>query len=335
MDLTQNATVGTTDLEIERLLVVGLAPDHPRGNILVPYGRGPYDVAALDLKTLGLKGHLDYRVNHAPGGDPAAIRFAFPPSGGEFLARWWNPAAAGGTGAFEIATIDATTFRRTASRVTSPPLAERFMLEATGRQLYSITQRRPARIDVFDVPGFLRTSTIDLEALLNPAAFGRGIDDFGSGKILIVENEKTTRTEADRFTLFVYDLSTGRTTPRIRTNLEGDARLLPRTNRLLFDEQMTLTPGAELVRPGVDMVSLGKLHVYDTATGNRLATVAISDVQTGKVLGISAAEDAFYYLSFGPARPDAKLSVISLTSFSIVKELTLPIHDYRMVFFDE
>lgn len=341
LDLTQNVIVETKDLGLDRIFISDVAVDRFRGNVLVPDGRGPYTVSVLDLRTLNDKGTLDFEVDRAVTGDAETIRFVFPPTGGEFFARWWNDAAAGGTGTFEIATIDATTFQTTARRTSSPALANRLMLDASGRQLYSMTDmlvtQKPARIDVFDVPSFARTSTIDLEALLNPLAFGRGIHDFGLGKILITENEKASRPEANRYTLFVLEVATGRTSPKIQTGMMGDARLLPRTNRVLFDERTTTQPGAILQSPS-NVLSPGRVHVYDTVTGNRQGIVQINldpGEGSGKILGVSPAEDAFYYLI--PRARDATLNlgVVSLTNLSVVREVRLPMNEPKMFIFDE
>ena len=338
LDLAQQVIVGTDTLPVDRFSMDDMSLDASRGNLFVPYGRtAPLRVGVVDLKTLTLKGHLDFTVDEPPPttGNERMVAFVFPPTGGELSVRWWNPAAAAGAGAFEVATVDARTFRKTAGQVTSPPLADRLLLDGGGRQVYSITIDRPARIDVFDVPSFTLRSTIDLETFINPSAFGRDIPDFGNNRILLGENEKTVRTDPNRDTFFVFDVASSRITPKIRTGLSGNAKLLPRTNRVLFDEVSVLTPGAVMARSGRDFVHLGRIHVYDIATGNRLGTVAVADVETGQILGVSAAEDTVYYLSQGVASPAPKLSIISLATFSVVKELGPVEGDVRMFFFDE
>ncbi len=338
LDLSQGAIVGTGTLPLDRFGIPNMWLDAVRGNLFVPYGRqAPSPVGVVDLKTLSLKGDLDFTVDDPPptAGHEAILAFVFPPSGREFYVRWWNPAGAGGAGAFEVATVDTPTLRKTAGQVTSPALADRLMLDAAGRRLYSMTLDLPARVDVFDVPSFSLTSTIDLQSFLSPAAFGRSIHDFALGKILINENEKALRTDPNRFTLFVLDVASGRITPKIRTGFSGNARLLPRTNRMLFDEVSVLTPGAVMALSGRDFVHPGKLHVYDISTGNRLATVTIADVQMSAILGVNSAEDTAYYYASSGGPGGAKLSIISLTSYSVVKELPLSPHEWRMFFFDE
>ncbi len=334
LDLSQNAIVQTRQLPIGRLVLDDLGADASRGTLFVPNGRGPFEVAALDMKTLALKGILDFTVNLAPTGSPETVRFIFPQTDSDFFVRAWDETADGGTGAFVLATVDSTTLKTKARQVSSPALADKLMLDATGRQLYSIrTHPKPPRIDVFGMPSFTRTSTIDLEAFLNPTAFGRDIDDFGGGKVLLVENEKTRREDPNRYTLFVYDLTSGRTTPKIRTGMRGDGKLLPRTNRALFDEKIVAQSGPRnlLGRP----TSPGVIHVYDTATGNELGIVRVSVEQAGIVLGANSTEDTVYYVSFGAANANPKLSVINLNAFSVVKEIPLPFLATRMVLFDE
>jgi hypothetical protein len=338
LDLTQQELAETVDLGTVWILLGQMGVDRARGNLFVPHGRGPYKLAVFDLKTLKPKGALGFEVDDAPTGPAEAVRFVFPPAGGTVFARHWNPAVKDEAKAIEVVGIDATTFEAAAPRTTSPPLAEKLMLDAAGRQLYSITSRKPARIDVFDVPALTHRSAIDLEPFLNPKAFGRGIFDFADGKILVAENEKAARQEPGRYTLFVFDAATGRISPKVRTGLMGDGALLPRTNRLVFNEKKTAQPGAKADRPGAALASPGTVHVYDTATGNRLATVQVPldpGTQWGRVLDVSPAEDFLYYLVPRPGRKTPKLAVVSLRTFAVVKELVLPYSGPRMIVFDE
>lgn len=187
------------------------------------------------------------------------------------------------------------------------------MLDLSGRQVYSMKAKRPARIDVFDIPGFTQTSTVDLEPLLNPGALGRDIADFGEGKVLLLENDKALRADRSRYLLSVFDVASGRLTPKIQTGLMGNAKLLPRTNRVIFDETTALRPGADLLRHG-ELVSLGNIHVYEMVTGARSATVRISSERYGEVLAATLAEDIFYYLSSATQDPRPQITVVSLGS---------------------
>jgi hypothetical protein len=334
LDLTQQAIVQTINIE-ERIRWDDEAIDLTRGNVFIPYGRGPvFYVQIRDLKTLQPKNVLDFGVREAPTRDVETIRFIFPPTGTQFFVRWSDPDAAGGAGGFDLATIDATTFQTIGHQVVSPPLEATLMLDASGRTLYSITSRKPAHVDVFDLPGFTRSATIDLEAVLNPAAFGRSIHGFRDGKLLVNENEKTRRQDPERYTLFVFDVASGQITPKVRTGLEGRGTLLPRTNRILFNEEIVPPPGTPGIRPG-EVIGPGRLHVYDTLTGARLGTVNVAVEKTGRVLGVSPAEDTVYYQSYGARAANPKLSIIDLRTLAVVKELPLPFAAGRMVVFDE
>ncbi len=334
LNLLQNVILETRDLGVDRILIKEIAIDQTRKHLYVPHGRPPYSIAVFDLVTLKRKGILDFRVNHAPTATSEAVRFIFPPSGGEVYVRWWNAAAAGGSGAFEVTTIDAGLLKTKRQLIPSPALADKLMVDTTGQKVYSLRQNRPARIDVFDLPSLVLTSTIDLEAYLSPAAFGRDIDGFGQGKVLLGENEKTVRSDPSRYTYFVYEISTGRVTPRIRTGARGSVVLLGRTNRILFDEEVVLKPGAQVIRRG-DLIKQGRIHVYDTVTSTPLAILNIPADRYGEILAVSPAEDAFYYLSSGASQPRPKVSAVSLNTFATLKEMPLPIDAPRMVVFDE
>lgn len=337
VDLIQHRVTEFTDLPLMRLVVEEATVDPVRGNLFIPTDRGPYTIEVFDLKTLQRKGRLDFNPDLDPLGR-SIVRFLVPPTGTEFYVRWWNPAAAGGNGQFEVAVVDARTFKTIARRSTSPPLKDRLLLDAAGRQLYSMsTRERPARIEVFEVPSFSLISAIDLERFLNPLAFGRSIDDFGQGKLLIDENEKTERSQPDRYTLFVFDIATRQPGPKMRTGLEGNGQLLPRTNRMLFDEVIppkAPSPGRRLGPP----ITPGRVHVYDTTTGNRLATIQIPVQTMGWYVGVNPTEDTLYYLTdrtTGKESTELILAVVSLTSYSLLKEMAIPTDVPRIFFFDE
>ncbi len=249
LDLNQNTIGPVQTLPVSRVLIEEVVVDPFRGNLLVPFGRGPYRVAVLDMRTLRLKGNLDIAVDHAPSGEADAIRFLFPGTGDKFFVRWWNPTASGGVGAFEVLTVNATTFTTTAHQVTTPPLSDKLLLDTTGTKLYSLNSRKPAQVDIFDIPAFTKTTTIDLEGYFNPSLVGRGIDDFRDGRVILVENEAIVRNDKSSYTVFLFDIMTGHVYPKIRTGLRGDARLLSRSRRILFDEEINLRPGAEMLSP--------------------------------------------------------------------------------------
>lgn len=338
LDLTRHTVTEQVGLGLLNIHLSDVAADPVRGNLFVPWGRDPYLVEVFDLKTLARKGRLDLQVSRAPTADAEIIRCVFPSTGNVFYVRWWNDAA-GGSGAFELATIDAKTFKTTARRQTVPPLERRLLLDETGRQLYSMTTwDRPAHVDVFDLSSFMRTTTIDLEAVLNPSAIWRGIEDFGRGKVLIAETERTQEQDPYRFTFFVFDLATRQIGPKIRTGLESDGMLLSQTNRLLLKEVVRRAdpqgPRGGRGRP----LSPGRIQVYDALTGNRLVTITVPVKDTGWYLGVNPAEDTLYYLTDRKAGTDSSqfiLAIVSLQTFSIVKELAVPIGATRMFFFDE
>jgi hypothetical protein len=335
LDLARNTIIATKSLPLDRIFAEEIAVDPVRRNLFVPSGRQSKEVTVFDLKTLKSKGTVGFTADSAPTASGETIRFIFPPAGNVFFARWWNEKAAGGRGAVEVVTINARTFKTVARHATTPPLSERLMLDSTGRTLYSMMAQKPAHIDVFDLSDFSRASSIDLEAFIDRGAFARSIHDFGEGKLLFVENIKARRADPNRFSLFVFNVASGRITPKIQTGLGGDGRLLPHSSRLLFNERTDLTLDKSMVRAGVDFVYPGLIHVYDVTTGNRMGTVIVSGVHLGNLLAVSPTEDMCYYFSQDSSAQERKLSVIDLRSYTVVKELPLRRSDVRMIFFDE
>ena len=206
------------------------------------------------------------------------------------------------------------------------------MVAAGGSQIYSLRSDKPAKVDTFEFPNLIWQKSLSLESFINPQAYGRDIDDFGEGKILVVENEKQRRSDPDSYTVFVVDLQTSRLRPKIRTGREGQGTLLPKSDRIVFDEKkeefnpVTRVPYS---------AGTGNLQIFDAVTGNRLGTINIPAVQNGRVLGVSATEDLLYYQSHGPLGANPRLWIISLRTFSVTAQVPLPFPASRMFIFDE
>lgn len=336
LDPTQHRVMLTDSLSVFQTLPDELAVDPVRGLLFATDGRGPYQIRVYDLKTLNPRGVLGFAPDMADD-EESVVRFVFPPTGNEFYVRWSKPNAVADSEVFVVSTVNATTFKTITTRTTTPPLEGQLMLDDSGKQVYSMTAApwdKPARIDVFALPNFTRTSTIDLEAVLSPTAFGRAIDDFAKGKVLIGENEKALRSDPDHVTFFVFDVATRQSSPKMHTGLKGDGKLLPRTNRMLFVEELIAASGPHSGAP----ISPGRIHVYDTLTGNRIGLIQIPVKITGWYVGVNPSEDTLYYLTDRPAtpgRPEPLLAVVNLKTLSIVKEFAVPVGADKIVFFDE
>ncbi len=331
IDLTRNAILAGA-LVGGPTLVDDVAFDSERGYLFIPYGRDPFSVDVHEVKTLQRKGQLSFLIKEAPSDEGETIRFIFPRGGSVIFARIWNQGTREEEGVFELLTIDTQNLQVTSRKIVTPPLQARLMVAPGRPQVYSLMDDKPARADTFDLPSFIWRGSFDLERFINPRAYGRGIRDLGEGKILIVENEKLRREDANSFTLFVVNLSTGQVGPKVRTGRIGMGTLLPKSDRIIFAEQKIVSH--PLTRTA-HAASTGVLQIFDAVAGNRLTTISIPGVQDGSVLAVSPNEDVLYYQSFEGIGTNARLWSINLRTYSVITQLALPFRTWRMLLFDE
>jgi len=139
--------------------------------------------------------------------------------------------------------------------------------------------------------------------------------------MLLVENVKTRDADPNRYNLFTVNLTDQSHSPRIPTGLEGEPRLTPLGNKIVFEETAPVfLPSGTLL----GSQSVGRLHVYDVATGTKLGQLAIPLRGAGSLTGIRPQGDKAYFLSGVAPDNDQALASVSLANFALLKEVTVP-----------
>lgn len=294
--------------------------DSPADNLLlVAYGRGEqFRVAAFDFTTLAFKRELDLVSRDEP-------ELLVPPKVPYFYVRWFDAAANAGQGAERMTRYDKATLARIED-VPQVPF-ERFQggltFSVDGTRLYSYTSLESKPIDVFNTQTLQVVSTVDVLPLFSTPRWGEGILDVEGDRVLLVENRKTARAAPDRFALFTLRLTDGSRSPIIDTGLQGEAYLTPSGKKILFQESET-----RRAPDGISRLSdrpLGRLHVYDVATGAKLgqATYNFGGVPgEGGLIRVIRPQEDKVYVTQGEAEKD-RVGVISLTTFSLIKEFVI------------
>ncbi len=140
------------------------------------------------------------------------------------------------------------------------------------------------KVLIYETINFSLLDTIVLTTIWRTDVFAQGIEDYKGEKILISETEKNNPADPSKDTLFVYDLKTKTLSLRINTGLSGDEKLSPDgTKFFLNEEQVILSEDGSFIKY---RKSLGRLHVYDVATGKRGGLVQFSVDRDAEILGI-------------------------------------------------
>jgi len=107
--------------------------------------------------------------------------------------------------------------------------------------------------------------------------------------------------------------------------MAGCSLLTPGGDRLLLlDASPYGLPRGFLIDEG----PTGRIFVYDVATGARLGHVAFSVGGSDRLAAVHPRGDKVYVASEGPRTDQMTITVVSLTTFTVVKELFLPKGDF-------
>jgi len=291
---------------------------------------GPCKVGIYGLKTLDFIKELPL-TSLSPN-----IQMLIYPDGSKNLINYLLPGSGGKRGGYTTDLYDGKTLNEIKNLSITFGLYK-IMFSKDGKKIYSIIGGDDAKVDTVDSATYEILVSKDLTQIWRkkPEVFSSGIESFGSGKVLIFENVKTEKGLPDKLDLFVYDIENGAVSPKIPTGLQGDAVLMSNGAKIIFDENQDIRK----VIAGKDRLlgfkSLGRLHIYDVATGNQLGLITFQAQVDGEVIGIRPAGDRLYYQSKGETEGTSIITVMDIKDYSVVTTISLPFDVLSVVFFDE
>jgi DNA-binding beta-propeller fold protein YncE len=105
----------------------------------------------------------------------------------------------------------------------------------------------------------------------------------------------------------------------------GRSLLTPQGDRLLvLDASPYGLPRGFLIDEG----PTGRIFVYDAATGDKLGHVAFFVGGKDRLAAVHPGGDKAYVASEGPRNDQMTITVVSLTTFTVLKELFVPSGDF-------
>jgi DNA-binding beta-propeller fold protein YncE len=107
----------------------------------------------------------------------------------------------------------------------------------------------------------------------------------------------------------------------------GRSLLTPQGDRLLVLDSLPYgLPRGFLIDEG----PTGRIFVYDVATGAKLGYAAFSVGGADRLAAVHPGGDKAYVASDGPRNDQMTITVVSLTTFTVVKELFVPKGDFLL-----
>lgn len=207
------------------------------------------------------------------------------------------------------------------------------MFSADGKKIYSVDSEDV--LYTIDSITFQVLASRDLAQVWRKDIFGARVKHFINGKLLISENLKTEISLPNKLDLYVYDIETQAVSPKISTGLQGDAMFTAGGAKIIFDENEDIRKikGSKSYLMGFR--SLGRLHIYDVATGKELRTISFKAQGKGKVIGIRPAGDRLYYQSEGLTKDTYNVTVINIKDYYVMTTISLPFKAFFVTFFEE
>lgn len=291
--------------------------DQANKNIYVVTGRLTPSIYVYDLKTLKFKKNLGIRA-----GNPD-VGILVSPNGKQLFIRWFDPKERGwffdlydATNLTEIRNMGAFTWESITTF--SPDGSKIFVYERVNK-----------KIKIYETKTFTLVDAIDLNAVWRTNVFAQNIVDVEKEKFAIVENEKAQRTDPSKYTVFVYDLQSKTSSPRIATGIMGSTGLSPDGTKIFVSEEQPIG-GANYVKY---FKSMGRLHIYDVATGKKWGAVQFTVDKSSEIIGIHPNGSKAYMI--GNIQGNRSLLVLDVVNLKVTKTLKISNNTLFMIFYNE
>ena len=105
----------------------------------------------------------------------------------------------------------------------------------------------------------------------------------------------------------------------------GRCLLTPQGDRMIVLDPMPYGLPRGLL---IDEEPTGRIFVYDAATGDKLGHIGLSMRGADRLAAIHPGGDKAYVVSEGPRDDQMTITVVSLTTFSVMKEIIVPRGDF-------
>jgi len=285
-------------------------------------------IFVYDLRTLKQLKILDLISDYGEDDDAVKVFVASPLT--TFYVKWWNAAINNGNGSQLLSTYNLKTLEKIKD-YNLISLAEKILVSNDASKIYSISdQETTAQIDVFNSDTFEKIQSINLEDIISPGIFGRGVDDFKNNKILIVENIKKNKIDRDNYKFYTFDINLKKVSAAITTNLEGSSFLLSDGNKVVFSEEKDISSTSL-----GEIISLGKIHIYDLNLSKQVGEITLGSDPIGRILGTSSDGKKLVYYSSQFNGSNSKITIIDLTNYSILAQIPAPINSAFMTLYVE
>jgi len=322
LDTDSDTAISTVQLEKSSYVQSGkksVVTDRINNHLLVVTGRLASYFYVYDLKTLKFVKGLGIVT-----GNPD-VDILVSPNENQLFISWFD--ANNGGWFFDLYNAKTLSYIRNLGDFTWGPHTT---FSSDGSKCYAYDGENE-KIDIYETTNFSLLESVDLNTIWRTDVFAQGVEDAKNGKLLISESDKATIKDPPKDTLFVYDLENKTKLPRIATSISGDEKLSPTVTKIfLNEEQIIWSPDNSYIMYDK---SLGRLHVFNAMTGQKIGIVQFTVDRESDIIGIHPSGNKVYMQ--GNIQGTLKLIVFDVINLKVIKTLTIPENTMFMVFYDE
>lgn len=291
---------------------------------------GPCKIGVYNLNTLNFVKELPLVA------DEPDVKMVIYPDGSKFIVQYLSAGGESGAKGYTTDLYNAKTLSIIKNLRVFFAIEE-VMFTPDNKKIYSVIGGDDAKVDIIDSSTFQTLESKDLTQFWRkePEVFSSGVKNFGSGKILIFENLQEKKGMPRKHDLYTFDIAAQKISPRISTGLQGSAIFTPDGTKIIFDENKDVR---EIINGNSryrGTKSLGRMHIYDVATGKELKMISFKVQGRGIVKGITPAGDRLYYESEGLTTDSANITVIDIKNYQVLTTISLPFKPLSVIFLQQ
>lgn len=280
-------------------------------------------VRAYDLQKLTLKKEFSLLSSFKDGDFPLVI---VPTGGDRFYVKWVQGDEPEVTAAFDKQSLNQI------ENVSGFPSAYEYLgYSKDGKRIITIDINTPANIKLFDSVTYNLIEKVSIDDIFFNPNTNRGVADFSGQFVLITEDALVNSSDPNnKDILYSYDVLNKKASAKIQTGLRGiEYGITPDGKLIILNEAKYAPEESHFI-----VTKLGKIHVYDTQTGQKKGVVTVTDDNYCKMLGISPDSTKAYFVTKVPTKNEYKITIVDLIQLTVAAELS-GIQGREIIFFEE
>jgi len=323
LDVQNNKIIQSLDIgSMSGLDWKRFAVDQAKGLLYAVYdmsARGSgQGVRVINLNDFTIKKDLNIRSLDPNNSFPKII---LPPAGDKFYVVWWDKRKeVNGEGGETIASYDSTTLNKLQDDVS-------IQIDYNLETISSVNKEKLYAIDLDnnEIKHYDKSlkliKSVHIDNIWNTPTYLKRIDyKSNNGKLLFMENTKSSAMMPNNVKYFVFDVETNTMSIKMMLTEKGEKILSADGAKLVVNE----ITGKKNDAGFTETWSVNKIHIYDTSTGQKLKSLDLSVNYTGSELAVTSPDSTKLYVYANKIATGVNnIVIINLLDYTVLAEIPL------------